>query len=64
MDDSFSRTRVRGAPPRLADIPVEDWIPEKPFDSAEYLGRPAPVYAADAAEPAREADTLADDHGG
>ena len=30
------------------DIPVKDWIPERPFDSADYLDRPYPLYGTDA----------------
>lgn len=25
-------------------VPIEDWVQEKPFDSAEWMGRPTPLY--------------------
>lgn len=32
-------------------VPVQDWIPERPFDSAEYLDGQAPAYEGEDDEP-------------
>lgn len=37
-------------------VPVEQWIPERPFDSAEYLDGQAPGYEGKKDEPKPEDD--------
>lgn len=40
-------------PPQAADdgVPVQEWLPEMPFDSADWMYKDEPVYQDDDAEP-------------
>lgn len=37
-------------------VPMEEWIPERPFDSAEYLDGQAPGYEGDEEKPMPQGD--------